>query len=151
MTSDPSQAACAHQAVRDRLVAYWRDVDRHGARDALSYYTPDCVYEMLDHRMQGLADIKHYYAARNGRGPRLVRHVISNLYTEVRAADEVWLEATLCVYAADGEPVLPSTPPIMVADDECLFERGADGQWRMRLHRIRALFTGGAPVFVPPR
>ncbi len=138
------------QAVRDRLIAYWRDVDRHDARQATTFYTPNCIYQMVDHRMDGPAAIQQYYDHRAARGPRLVRHVVSNLHVEVRAADCAWLEATLCVYAADGVPVLPSLPPIMVADAECEFVREGEGPWRMRLHRLIALFTGGVPVLVPP-
>lgn len=138
------------QAVRDRLVAYWRDVDRHDARQATTFYTPDCVYQMVDHRMDGPAAVQRYYDHRAARGPRLVRHVVGNLHVEVQAADRAWLEGTLCVYAADGVPVLPTHAPIMVADAECLFVREDDGVWRMRLHRLIALFTGGAPVLVPP-
>lgn len=138
------------QTVEDRLVAYWRDVDRFNASQALGYYTQDCIYQMVDHRMDGHAAIQRYYAHRDARGPRLVRHVLSNVYVEVRSANEAWLEGVLTVYAADGVPVLPSAPPIMVADAACDFVREGDGVWRMRLHRLSALFTGGVPVLVPP-
>ncbi len=138
------------QAVGDRLIEYWRDVDRFDARDAADFYTPDCVYQMLDHRMEGPDAVRRYYDYRASRGPRLVRHILTNLHVEVRDPLTSWLEAVLTVHAADGEPVLPSAPPIMVADAECEFVREDDGRWRMRYHRITALFTGGVAVLTPP-
>ena len=128
-----------------------RGVDRSGARGALStFYTVDCVYLMCDHRMEGHAAIKSYYDYRDSRGPRLVRHVITNMRSHIGASNQVSLDGTLCVYAADGVPVLPSAPPIMVADIECQFVREADGKWRFRLHQIIPLFRGGIEVLVPP-
>lgn len=148
MTGD--EESRIREAVKDRLVDYWWDVDRNGAKGALDFYTEDCVYLMCDHRMEGHAPIKSYYDYRQSRGARLVRHVVTNLRAHVQAPDRATLDGVLCVYAADGLPVLPSAPPIMVADTECEFVRGADEKWRFRLHRIIPLFTGGVQVLVPP-
>jgi ketosteroid isomerase-like protein len=137
-------------AVQERLVDYWWDVDANGAREALDFYTEDCVYLMCEHRMDGPAAVHDYYAFRASRGDRLVRHVLTNLRARVESADRAGVQGILTVYAADGAPVLPSAPPILVADDEATFVRGADGTWRMREHRIVALFRGGVPVLVPP-
>lgn len=137
-------------AVQDRLVAYWWDVDRDAATRATDFYTADCVYLMCGHRMDGPAAVRGYYDFRASRGERLVRHVLTNVQVQVHAADHASLDGILTVYAADGVPVLPSAPPIMVADTGADFVRGADGAWRMRRHVITALFTGGVPVLAPP-
>lgn len=150
MHPDAAQHASIRQAVKDRLIDYWWDVDRNGARGAPDFYTDDCVYLMCDHRMEGRAAIERYYAYRAGRGDRLVRHVVSNLRVHVASADAASLTGVLCVYAADGVPVLPSAPPILVADTECAFVREPGDVWRLRSHAIIALFTGGVPVLVPP-
>jgi len=139
------------QEVQERLVEYWWDVDRDDAARAPAFYTDDCVYLMCGHRMEGPAAVKGYYDFRAARGPRLVRHVATNLLVRVVSPDVARLDGILSVYAADGVPVLPSTPPIMVADTRCEFVRGGDGQWRFRLHEITALFTGGVPVLAPPQ
>lgn len=136
--------------VIDRLVAYWRDVDKDDARNAASFYTPDCVYQMTEHRMDGPAAVQAYYDYRASRGDRLVRHVLTNLHAQVHSRDSASVEGVLTVYAADGKPVLPSAAPILVADNSADFVRGADGVWRMKVHRIDALFRGGVPVLVPP-
>ena len=151
MSVTPDEAFRIREAVKDRLIDYWWDVDRNGAKCALEFYTEDCVYLMCDHRMEGRAPIMRYYDYRESRGARLVRHVATNLRVHVHAPDRATLDGVLSVYAADGVPVLPSAPPIMVADTECEFLRGADGKWRFRLHQITPLFTGGVQVLVPPR
>ena len=138
------------QEVQERLIDYWWDVDANDAREAEGFYTDDCVYQMCEHRMDGPAAVRDYYAYRTSRGARLVRHVLTNLRARVRSAGEVWVQGVLTVYAADGTPVLPSAPPILVADNDADFVRGADGVWRMKRHAITALFRGGVPVLVPP-
>ena len=137
-------------AAQERLIDYWWDVDANGAREALDFYTGDCVYLMCEHRMEGHAAVRDYYAYRASRGERLVRHVLTNLRARVESATQVSVQGVLTVHAADGVPVLPSAPPNLVADNHASFVREADGAWRMRLHRIEALFRGGVPVLVPP-
>jgi hypothetical protein len=137
-------------AVQERLIDYWWDVDCNGARDAAGFYTDDCVYQMCEHRMDGPAAVQHYYDYRTARGERLVRHVLTNLRAKVTAPGEATVSGILTVYAADGSPVLPSAPPILVADNHATFVRDAAGTWRMRQHQIVALFRGGVPVLVPP-
>ena len=146
----PHESFRIRQEVKDRLIDYWWDVDRNGAKNALDFYTPDGLYLMCDHRMQGHAAIKAYYDYRDARGARLVRHVVSNLRAQVQSRDQALVDGTMCVYAADGVPVLPSTPPIMVADIEGDCVREAHGPWRFRRFQIVALFTGGIEVLVPP-
>lgn len=137
--------------AQDRLIDYWWDVDANDARRAADFYTADCVYQMLEHRMDGPAEVDAYYAYRRGRGARLVRHVLTNLQSRVVTAREVSVKGVLTVYATDGAPVQPSAPPILVADNEATLVQEDDGVWRMRLHSITALFRGGVPVLVPPR
>lgn len=136
--------------VQDRLIDYWWDVDSNDARDALDFYTVDCVYQMCEHRMQGHAAIRQYYDFRASRGARLVRHVLTNLRARVEAPGRASVLGILTVHAADGVPVLPTAPPILIADNQAVFVREADGAWRMAENTITALFRGGVPVLVPP-
>jgi ketosteroid isomerase-like protein len=147
MTDD---AFRVRQAVQERLVDYWWDVDANDASESAGFYTEDCVYLMCGHRMEGRAAVADYYGYRASRGARLVRHVLTNLRARLQPDGEATVQGVLTVYAADGVPVLPSAPPILVADNSATFVRGADGAWRMRLHTIEALFRGGVEVLVPP-
>ena len=72
--------------AQDRLIDYWWDVDANDARRAGDFYTADCIYQMLEHRMDGPAEVDAYYAYRRGRGERLVRHVLTNLQSRVVTA-----------------------------------------------------------------
>jgi hypothetical protein len=146
----PDEQLRIRMAVVDRLVEYWWDVDANNALRSQEFYTADCVYQMCEHRMDGPAAVKAYYDFRDARGARLVRHVLTNLRAEIHAADRASVLGVLTVYAADGAPVLPSAPPILVADNKARFVRGSDGAWRMQEHRIDALFRGGVPVLAPP-
>lgn len=137
-------------AAQERLIDYWWDVDANDAREAMDFYTADCVYDMCGHRMEGPAAVGDYYGYRASRGERLVRHVLTNLRAKVQAPGQVAVQGVLTVYAADGVPELPSSPPILVADNHATFVREADGAWRMRRHGIVALFRGGVAVLVPP-
>jgi hypothetical protein len=137
-------------ALQERLIDYWWDVDCNDAQGALGFYTRDCVYRMCEHRMDGHAAIRQYYDYRESRGPRVVRHVLTNLRARIESKDRGIVSGVLTVYAADGVPVLAAAPPILVADNRALFVREPDGVWRMAEHDITALFRGGVPVLVPP-
>jgi hypothetical protein len=150
MTAPSDEGFRTALVVQQRLIDYWWDVDCNGAREAASFYTQDCLYQMCEHRMDGPAAVQGYYAFRTARGERLVRHVLTNLRTRSGSGGEATVQGILTVYAADGSPVLPSAPPILLADNQATFVRDAGGTWRMRLHRIDALFRGGVPVLVPP-
>jgi hypothetical protein len=56
----------------------------------------------------------------------------------------------MLLYAADGAPILPSAPPIMITDliDRCV--KCDDGKWRYVERNFVPLFMGGAPPTVPP-
>lgn len=138
-------------ALKDLVIDYWRDVDANDAAQALEFYTDDCLYLMCGHRMSGRAAVAAYYEYRRQRGrPRLVRHLVSNMRARLSAPDRGVAEGSMTVYANDGEPVLPSAAPILIADiyAECVY--GSDGRWRFQFFRIEPLFMGGIDLLVPP-
>jgi hypothetical protein len=138
-------------ALTDLVIDYWRDVDANDAARALEYYTEDCVYLMCGHRMEGRAAIGAYYEYRRQRGkPRLVRHLVANMRASPAGPDRGVVEGSMVVYADDGKPVLPSAPPILVADISADCVRGVDDRWRFQLFKIEPLFQGGVDMLVPP-
>ncbi len=97
----------------------------------------------------GRAAVQHFYAWRRARGARTARHVISNFQVRAKNARDATSLCIMSLYAADGEPILPSKPPIMIADvvSECV--RGDDGVWRFRTRALKPVFTGGeAPTIM---
>ncbi len=137
-------------AIGALLADYWHEVDHYWGRNAHQLYTEDGVFAIGSDHMNGPAAIQAFYKWREGRGAREARHVISNLRVVQLDDGHVEVACILCLYAADGVPVLPSSPPILIADEvgECV--RGSDGLWRFRSHFLKPVFQGGAPITTPP-
>jgi hypothetical protein len=147
MTRDPAAALAALTALE---VEYWYEVDFNWGRKADAMYLDDGVFAIGDHVMEGREAVAQFYGWREGRGARTARHVVTNFRLEQTSADGATLRCILLLYAADGEPVLPSQPAILIADvlSECVW--GEDRRPRYRSHRLIPVFQGGQPT-VPPK
>jgi hypothetical protein len=130
---------------------YWYDVDFNWGRAASELYVDDGVFAIGDSRMEGRAAVADFYQWREGRGVRTARHVVTNFRLKELSRDSATLCCILLLYAADGAPVLPSLPAIMIGDivSECV--RCADGCWRYRAHLLTPVFMGGEPPTVTPK
>ena len=139
-------------AELDKLnVDYWHDVDTNWGRRAHEFYVEDGIfYAAKNTTFTGREEIRKFYSWREGRGARIARHCINNFRVSIQNERNATTNWIMNLYAADGEPVLPSMPPIQTADctDVCI--RGGDGVWRYMSRRLDALFAGGAPVTIPP-
>lgn len=136
-------------AIGALLADYWYDVDHHWGRHAHLLYAEQGVFSIGDDRMDGPGAVQAFYKWREGRGAREARHVISNLRVIGRGDDRADVDCILCLYAADGVPVLESRPPILIADETAQCVRGADGLWRFASHFLKPVFAGGAPITTP--
>ncbi len=136
--------------IHDLEIDYWHDVDFSWGRNAHTMYAEDGVFIIGDQKMLGPKGVQAFYSWREGRGDRVARHVVTNLRVTVRSVREASLRGIMCLFAADGKPVLPSSPPILVADvvSECVL--GTDSIWRFRHHELVPLFAGGVPITLPP-
>ena len=132
--------------IEAAIIGYWHNVDHHWGCDAHLFYTADATFSTSERARTGHAAIAQFYSGRQNRGARVARHVISNLRVTAGGNDAANAESILLLYAADGEPVLPSAPPIMIADVHESFRHGADGNWLCTSRAIVALFKGGAPT-----
>ncbi|WP_266033122.1 nuclear transport factor 2 family protein [Brucella intermedia] len=137
------------QHLNAMLIEYWHDVDTNEGRNAASYYTEDAVFEGSRSTYRGRDQIAAFYQWRVDRGVRRAAHTVSNFRIEIVSATEVRCSWYLMLYAADGEGILPTHPPILVAliTDECVLER--DGQWRYRFRKFTPWFQGGAATTNP--
>ncbi|MES2511198.1 MAG: nuclear transport factor 2 family protein [Pseudomonadota bacterium] len=152
MQAQPVRSSSAPELLADLgalLADYWYEVDHHWGRNAHQLYTAEGVFAIGDDRMNGPAAVQAFYNWRESRGAREARHVISNLRVISRGADHAELDCILCLYAADGVPVLPSSPPILIADEVAECVRGSDGLWRFKSHFLKPVFKGGAPITTP--
>jgi hypothetical protein len=94
----------------------------------------------------GREAIRAFYAQRKARGPRTSRHVISNFRVVVADRYHASTQWVLSLYAADGAPILPSKPPIMLGDVIEELVREADGVWRYKSRTIKAVFRDETPT-----
>ena len=138
------------QTLTEFEVNYWHDVDRNWGREAHNFYLEDGVFVIGDKTMAGRDAVAGFYRWRQGRGERTARHLVSNFRVASANGGRVTFECVMCLYAADGRPVLESRPAIMMADvvSECVADR--DGQWRYASHRLTPIFMGGVTPTMPP-
>ena len=133
--------------IESLLVDYWHEVDTNWGRDAHLFFTEDGVFRnSVGKAREGRAAIHAFYNSREARGPRVVRHVISNLRVLPAVGNEVASHWILQIFAADGVAPLPSEPAILVADVTDVCRREADGRWRYALRQIDGLFKGDKPT-----
>jgi hypothetical protein len=129
------------------LLDYWHEVDSNWGRNAHEYFVEDGVFRNSVGRARvGRAEIHDFYNGREARGPRVVRHVVSNLRVQPAQGDEVTSHWILQIFAADGAPPLPSEPAILLADVTDVCRRDAQGRWRYVSRRIDGLFKGEKPT-----
>jgi len=134
------------QELQMRLHDFWHDVDTNWGRNAAQFFTEDGVFEASRQVYNGRERIEAFYRYRLGRGPRVAVHAVSNFRavpTSPTTATSTWY---LLLYAHDGEPVLPTAPPIQIAlatDSSVLC---ADGVWRYKHRKFDVWFSGGVPT-----
>ena len=147
----PEQEYLIWQQLERLETEYWYDVDTNWGQKAHEFYVDDGVFDMgLGSKPHlGRAAIRNFYSWRKARGARTARHIITNFQVRMKSESEATSLCIMSLYAADGEPILPSKPPIMIADvvNECA--RGEDGHWRLRSRGLIPIFTGGeAPTIM---
>jgi hypothetical protein len=131
-------------------VNYWHDVDRNWGRAAHTFYCDDGIFIIGDKTMRGPKAVADFYRWREDRGERTARHLVSNFRLAGTSQNRGMIECVMCLYAADGAPILESKPAIMMADitSECVTDD--DGQWRYVLHHLKPIFMGGVAPTLPP-
>lgn len=126
---------------------YWYEVDRNKGARAHEFFVEDGVYTTTQKRRVGRPAIIEFYQGRQAREQtRTARHVITNQRVVVQDADNATGDWVLMLHAADGEPVLPSVPAILIADVHDVCRREADGQWRYVSRTIAPVFKSDAPT-----
>jgi ketosteroid isomerase-like protein len=119
----------------------------HGLSDQVAdLFTEDGSYgRSTGERSVGRDAIRRAYATRSDRGPRTARHVFTNLRLTEVAEDRVEATSILTLFAHDGPPP-HAAEPLLVADYDDTYRRGADGRWRFASRTVTWLFRhpGGA-------
>jgi hypothetical protein len=137
------------QRLYSRLCDYWHEVDTNRGRDAASYYTEGAMFVTSKTSYVGRTQIAEFYRWRAQRGPRVAVHLVNNFraaFHDDNSATTTWY---LTLFADDGEPVLPTAPPILVALVTDQNVRDGEGRWFFSSRSFDTLFEGGVPVTNP--
>lgn len=122
---------------------YWYEVDHRYGRAAAGFYVPEGTFAIGETVFRGRDEIAGFYRRREERGARTARHVITNPTIAAVSSTGATLETIMSLYAADGEPVLESNPPVMIADVTTQYAR-TDAGWSVVSRTLRPVFEGGA-------
>ena len=112
-------------------------------------FCEDGVYSIAGGRNAGRAAIAASYVARAARGPRVSRHVHSNLRLTVDSPTRAQAVSILTLWARDGEAPLALTLPVSVSDVHDTYVKGDDDVWRIQHRHITAAFVGDEPAVLP--
>ncbi len=137
-----------NQVLSLQLADYWHEIDFNGGLGARAYYTQDAVFHGQFASYEGVAKIQQFYDWRRTRGARLSVHSFTNFRAWFTGPDAAEATNFLFLYAADGERVLPTHPPITIslATDRYVLR---DGRWLCTYRRFEHLFEGDTPVTNP--
>ncbi|MGL5853073.1 MAG: nuclear transport factor 2 family protein [Phycicoccus sp.] len=140
--------------LREQLVvvvtSLWFDVDHHHGRGAHRYFTADARLRFDRATVQGSAAIARVYADRSARGPRLSRHLSSNLHLVQVDPTRVRAISGLLLFAEDGVAPRLSTAPTLVADVHDEFELH-DGRWLIDSRWVENLFIAPTTELAVPQ
>ena len=115
------------QAVADVLAALWFEVDHRDGADAHLFFTPDADLTFGSARFEGRTAIQRVYRGRAARGPRVSRHIMSNVHITRVDGDTAEVMSALCLYAQDGIGPRPRATPVAISDVRDRFVRTPTG------------------------
>jgi uncharacterized protein (TIGR02246 family) len=146
----PEDTPALKRFFEDMIIAIWYDIDHRDGAGVSRCFWPDGTLLFSERLVRGRAGIAAAYAARVARGPRLSRHVVSNVHLAELTADTARVVSTFRLYAADGHPVAPNTEPLTVQDCIDDFRRTPDGEWLIEHRAMTHLFMRPDAVFAVP-
>ncbi|MGH3631385.1 MAG: nuclear transport factor 2 family protein [Sciscionella sp.] len=129
------------QHLTSVVIESWYELDNRGGRRLAEFFTPDGVFDLGTARFEGRKAIAAAMDARATRGPRVTRHLLSNL--RVVRIDETHgvVTSVLQLYGADGHPPLPIASPTAIGDIEDIFVRNTSETWLLSSRVFSAIFT----------
>lgn len=130
-------------------VEFWYRVDHQNGEGVADLFCDDGVYSVPGGRNAGRAAIAESYVLRAARGPRVSRHVHSNLRLTVESPTRASAVSQLTLWARDGEVPLALTLPVSVADVFDVYIRHDDGNWLIQHRHINTIFHGEEPAVLP--
>lgn len=134
--------------LQQQLADYWHEIDTNGGREAHGYYTDDAVFHGQKASYEGKAKIQAFYDWRIAQGPRLAVHSFTNFRAWFTGEDTAESSCYLFLYAANGEKILRSEPPISISMATDKYQRVGD-RWLCAYRRFEHWFEGDTPITNP--
>jgi hypothetical protein len=135
-------------ALEELNTAFCYHLDHNEVEELLALFTDDVFYTHGPRRTHGKAELEQVFRSRTATTPRTARHMYSGLKLAIESASRARGTCVCMTFAQNGEPPLAPAIPILVADFEDLYERGADGRWRFRERHIHRIFVD-SPMSAP--
>ena len=153
MTNHTTGAAGDRAALAAELLtivtAVWFDIDHGSGAGVSAFFTPDAELCFGARCFYGTAEIDSVYAARDAGGPRVSRHLATNLQVTAASATHATAVSNLLLFAQDGRPPRTAVTPALVSDVFDEFEL-RDGRWLIASRHINAVFAPpGLDLAVP--
>jgi hypothetical protein len=140
-----------HAELSALVTALWFEIDHGDGSKASGFFTADAKLTFSRRTFSGTNEIDGVYRDRTARGPRVSRHLMSNFHLLRHETDLVEAASALVLYAQDGNPPMPTTVPVLVADVFDRFVRtGEPGRWLIASRRIENLFLAPGDVLAVP-
>jgi ketosteroid isomerase-like protein len=136
-------------ALEDLNTAFCYHLDHDEVDALLDLFTDDVYYTHGPRKTNGKAELEQVFRSRTATSPRTARHLYSGLKLEIDSATRARGTCVCMTFAQSGTPPLAPAIPILVADFDDVYERGADGRWRIRERHITRIFVDSkesAPV-----
>jgi hypothetical protein len=149
ITSNEGSVTSLREELMHSLTALWHEIDHNQGGAASRFFTPGAELRFQDASFRGTAEIDEVYRRRAARGPRVSRHLLTNLHVLEVQESRVRAVSVLLLFAEDGEAPRPKTSPSLIADVWDEFER-SDGKWLISSRWIRNLFIGSAEDLAVP-
>ncbi len=135
------------QELETLAIEYWHEVDFNWGARAHEFYTADATFTTSIRTRRGRDAIRQFYLDRKARGARVSLHVVNNFRVVVESPCRVRCEYIMSLYAADGEPVLPSRPAIMIARvTEIAVRESESHPWLYADRTLTPLFRDNTPT-----
>jgi ketosteroid isomerase-like protein len=141
-------------AIQELNNSFVYHLDRNEIEPLVALFTPDAQYSNGPRVSKGSAEIEAFYRSRTARGVRTARHMYSGLRIIFEGQTRARATSTWLSFAHNSAPPIDYSVPFLVADFEDVYERGADGEWRILSRHIRPVFrdpNGELPGSTQPR
>jgi len=145
----PGHRAALTGELLDAVTTLWFEIDHSNGSGASRFFTPTATLTFDERTFTGAAEIDDVYATRAARGPRVSRHLATNLVVVRSDTTTATAMSTMLLFAQDGTAPQMLTSPTAVGDvlDDFVL---SDGRWLIKSRVIRMLFLASDDALAVP-